>query len=109
MGASLADTVDQPADAQSISIVRDEFLTRPLWGVADSGPWLHDGRATTLREAILLHEGEGSEANDSIQKYRQLSPEDQAAVVEFLRSLRVVVKGHEIDPTAKRQVGLMLW
>jgi len=29
-----------------------EYKTPPLWGVADSAPYLHDGRATTLRAAI---------------------------------------------------------
>src|SRR5207302_2525840 len=30
----------------------DEWRTPPLWGVADSAPYLHDGRAPTLQEAI---------------------------------------------------------
>ena len=29
-----------------------EWRTAPLWGVADSAPYLHDGRAATLEEAI---------------------------------------------------------
>src|SRR5262245_59501110 len=33
----------------------DEWRTPPLWGVADSAPYLHDGRAATLEEAITLH------------------------------------------------------
>src|SRR4030095_14519875 len=37
----------------------DEWRTPPLWGVADSGPYLHDGRAATLHEAIRLHAGQG--------------------------------------------------
>ena len=31
----------------------------PLWGVGSSAPYLHDGRAVTLTEAILWHRGEG--------------------------------------------------
>jgi CxxC motif-containing protein (DUF1111 family) len=34
-----------------------EWRTAPLWGVADSGPYLHDGRANSLAEAIELHGG----------------------------------------------------
>ena len=30
-----------------------EWRTPPLWGVADSAPYLHDGRAATLEAAIL--------------------------------------------------------
>jgi len=29
-----------------------------LWGVRDSAPYLHDGRAATIEEAILLHHGQ---------------------------------------------------
>ena len=74
------------------------FLTRPLWGVADTGPWLHDGRALTLKEAILLHEGQGSEANPIIRAFRNLLPEEQQAVVDFLLTLRLPVQpGLEIQ------------
>src|SRR5207245_1572799 len=37
-----------------------EWRTAPLWGVADSAPYLHDGRARTLEEAIQLHGGEAA-------------------------------------------------
>ena len=37
-----------------------EWRTAPLWGVADSGPYLHDGRAPSLERAIELHGGEAS-------------------------------------------------
>ena len=36
-------------------IPADHFLTAELWGVGNTGPWLHDNRAGTLREAVLLH------------------------------------------------------
>ena len=38
---------------------RQEWRTPPLWGIRDSGPYLHDGRATTLEQAIAIHGGEG--------------------------------------------------
>jgi hypothetical protein len=34
------------------------FVTAPLWGVASRGPYMHDGRAQTIHEAILAHGGE---------------------------------------------------
>ncbi len=37
---------------------RREWRTPPLWGIRDSDPYLHDGRAETLEQAIALHEGE---------------------------------------------------
>lgn len=97
MGAALADRLEQETDVRSVRVPAELFQTRPLWGVADSGPWLHDGRATTLREAIVMHAGEGSEANASIAAYEALPESDRDAVIEFLKSLRV--KAMKGDPT----------
>ena len=47
-----------------------EWRTTPLWGVAASAPYLHDGRAPTLNEAILLH---GGEAELTSKRYTALS------------------------------------
>lgn len=91
MGAALADTVDQRSEMPSILVPRDQFVTRPLWGVADTGPWLHDGRATTLEEAILGHAGEGSEAAESVALFEAAGAADREALLTFLRSLRVRV------------------
>jgi Di-haem oxidoreductase, putative peroxidase len=79
----------QGTDVQGITVAEDEFLTRPLWGVGDTGPWLHDGRAQSLREAILLHQSDGSEANDVIDAFKKLSDQDQQAIISFLLCLRL--------------------
>jgi CxxC motif-containing protein (DUF1111 family) len=63
----------------------NEWKTPPLWGVADSAPYLHDGSAPTLRDAILRHRGD---AKGVTQKYQALPPADQAAVVSFLGTLK---------------------
>ena len=63
----------------------NEWRTPPLWGVADSAPYLHDGRADTLEEAIELHAGE---AVDVTKRYTDLPTSDQQALVAFLKSLR---------------------
>ncbi|MFT3773222.1 MAG: di-heme oxidoredictase family protein [Minicystis sp.] len=60
------------------------FLTRPLWGVARSGPYLHDGRAPTLEEAILAHGGEAQAARDG---YAALADPERGTVRLFLTSL----------------------
>jgi CxxC motif-containing protein (DUF1111 family) len=60
------------------------FMTAPLWGISQTGPWLHDGRATTLDEAILAHGGEAQTARDA---YANLPTEQQREIVEFLKSL----------------------
>src|SRR5262249_50089952 len=36
-----------------------EWRTPPLWGLRDSAPYLHDGRAATIAHAITFHDGEG--------------------------------------------------
>jgi CxxC motif-containing protein (DUF1111 family) len=64
----------------------DEWRTPPLWGLSDSAPYLHDGRALSIEEAILLH---GGEALPSSQRYRQLPATEQAQLHRFLSSLAV--------------------
>jgi CxxC motif-containing protein (DUF1111 family) len=63
----------------------DEWRTPPLWGVADSGPYMHDGRATTLTEAIEMHGGQGAA---SARRFANLSEHHRACVLAFLGTLR---------------------
>ena len=60
------------------------FLTRPLWGLAETAPYLHDGRAPTVHDAIVLHGGEASAARDA---YLALDEGGRASVRVFLASL----------------------
>jgi mono/diheme cytochrome c family protein len=62
----------------------EEWRTPPLWGLRDSFPYLHDGRAATIDQAILLH---GGEASASAKHYRQLSPRERSQLELFLLSL----------------------
>lgn len=62
-----------------------EWRTAPLWGVADSAPYMHDGRASTLMEAIRCHDGE---AATSRHDFLALSADEQNQVLAFLESLR---------------------
>jgi CxxC motif-containing protein (DUF1111 family) len=62
-----------------------EWRTPPLWGVADSAPYLHDGRAPTLDLAIRLHGGQGTRA---ARNYVALDETDQAKLIAFLKTLR---------------------
>ena len=62
----------------------DQWLTRPLWGLADSAPYLHDGRAATVHQAILAHGGAALEAQSG---YVAASEPDRAALRVFLMSL----------------------
>ena len=61
-----------------------EWRTPPLWGLRDSGPYLHDGRAETIAEAVALHGGEGEAAG---QAYRRLSENERKEIELFLQTL----------------------
>lgn len=68
-----------------------EWRTPPLWGLglspnSQGGQYflLHDGRAKTIEEAIQLH---GGEAQQSKEKFQQLSVQERNSLVKFLKSL----------------------
>lgn len=63
----------------------DEWKTAPLWGVADSAPYMHDGASPTLASAILRH---GGDARTVREAYRKLQNEEQNALIAFLMSLK---------------------
>ncbi len=63
----------------------DEWQTPPLWGVADSAPYFHDGESATLADAIQRHKGD---AKHVMQRHKQLPTKDKEALIEFLNSLR---------------------
>jgi CxxC motif-containing protein (DUF1111 family) len=65
--------------------IYQEWRTPPLWGVQDSAPYLHDGRAATLSEAILMH---GGEAAPSAANYIALDHLSRLTILEFLGTLR---------------------
>lgn len=65
-------------------VAGDLFLTRPLWGIERSRPYLHDGHAPTLEDAILLHGGEAQKARDA---YAALPDNERAPVRVFLMTL----------------------
>src|SRR5262249_11839253 len=64
--------------------VRKEFLTTPLWGVASTSPYGHDGRSINLNEVIIRH---GGEAARSAEIYERLQDEQRSAILAFLNSL----------------------
>ena len=76
-----------PAPGRVGAATDTEWRTPPLWGLRDSAPYLHDGRAASIDDAILLH---GGEASSSAQRYRQLAPRDQSQLQFFLSSLKAL-------------------
>jgi CxxC motif-containing protein (DUF1111 family) len=87
MGPSLSDSggsygTEGPNSPEAKS--SQEWRTPPLWGYRDSGPYLHDGRAQNLEEAVAQHEGQGKA---SARLFFTLSSEDRFKVETFLKSL----------------------
>jgi CxxC motif-containing protein (DUF1111 family) len=61
-----------------------EWRTPPLWGLRDTAPYMHDGRAATITEAISFHDGEGL---ISAQQFQRLSLDERQQIELFLQSL----------------------
>jgi hypothetical protein len=66
-------------------VALQEYLTPRLWGVADSAPYLHDGRAPSLDYAIAGHDGEGAAARAA---FTALPHEERGPLRVYLMSLR---------------------
>ncbi len=60
------------------------WRTPPLWGFRDTAPYLHDGRARNLEEAVALHLGQGKA---SALKFRAMSELERSQVESVLNSL----------------------
>jgi CxxC motif-containing protein (DUF1111 family) len=101
MGPKLVDTgtygvfVASPAGAggpdaeggprgESSGVLVQEWRTPPLWGLRDSAPYLHDGRAATIAQAIAQHGGQGAAA---ARRYANLPPLRRGQLDAFLQSL----------------------
>jgi CxxC motif-containing protein (DUF1111 family) len=61
-----------------------DFRTPPLWGLGRTAPYLHDGRASTIEDAIARHAGEALAVR---AEFAQLTARDREALLAFLRSL----------------------
>jgi CxxC motif-containing protein (DUF1111 family) len=68
-----------------------EWRTPPLWGLglsknSQGGQYflMHDGRARSIDEAILLH---GGEANQIRNNYQVLTADEKTKLIQFLESL----------------------
>ena len=81
MGPELAESVDDGDVPASV------FLTKELWGVGSNGPYLSNGAAGTLTEAIVAHGGEASTSRDN---FVALSTPARTDIVEFLNNLLLV-------------------
>jgi len=81
MGEGLADGIDEGAANGR------EWRTAPLVGIRFLHALLHDGRVTTVSEAIAAHASNGSQANEVIVRFDALPPTDRDALVRFVERL----------------------
>ncbi len=84
MGSAMAEDIDEGNVGASV------FMTENLWGVGSTPPYLHDGRASTLTEAIMYH---GGDAEDSKDLFASASTADQEDVIAFLNNLVLFLEG----------------
>jgi CxxC motif-containing protein (DUF1111 family) len=65
-------------------VAATDFRTQPLWGISLMAPYLHDGRASTLLDAIELH---GGEATTSRNLFLGLTQTQRDQLIVFLEHL----------------------
>lgn len=65
-------------------VLVQRFRTPPLWGVASTAPYGHDGQSPTLDEVIRRH---GGEAQASARAYKNLTTRDRRSLLDFLQTL----------------------
>jgi CxxC motif-containing protein (DUF1111 family) len=63
-----------------------EMRTAPLWGIRFANPndLLHDGRAHSLNDAILMHAGQAQASRDA---FNALSSTNKQNLIEFIKTL----------------------
>jgi CxxC motif-containing protein (DUF1111 family) len=62
----------------------NKLRTAPLWGLRTKTRFMHDLKSLSLENAIKRHEGE---AREESRRFRELDPEERAALIAFLNSL----------------------
>jgi cytochrome c peroxidase len=87
----------------STTNIHQEWRTPPLWGVAISAPYLHDGRAETLEQAIQWHGGEGQRAAEA---FRSLKPDERSDLIQFLQSLSAPGNDQVVMPARFEQLNV---
>jgi hypothetical protein len=89
IGAEMGEPIDEVGTGPSV------FLTKPLWGIGSTAPYMHDGRAATLTNAIQLHGGEAASSRSAFNALSNASKDDLLA---FLNNLVLhAVPGGEED------------
>jgi CxxC motif-containing protein (DUF1111 family) len=103
-GTSSYDVVQVPdAPLPAEHPLPDEWKTPPLWGVADSAPYFHDGASHTLEAAILRHRGS---AEPVYRAFTALAADEQHAILAFLKTLRAPADAQPAPNQAPERLAL---
>jgi CxxC motif-containing protein (DUF1111 family) len=78
MGPGLGDGFEQGTAGPS------DFRTAPLWRLVDRRHFLHDGRASTILDAIITH---GGDASGAVTNFDALSAGDRKKLLDFLNGI----------------------
>ena len=78
---SLGDMIGNTGD--SLATTR-QMRTAPLWGARFNTQFLHDGRAKSVRAAILAHDGQGLAARNA---FAAMASSDQNLLISFVNSI----------------------
>lgn len=78
---SLGDRIGNTGDSEATT---RQMRTSPLWGTRFNTQLLHDGRAHTVRDAILAHDGQGKAARDA---FAALPSGAQNLLIKFVNSI----------------------
>jgi|SRR6266566_2144488 len=81
---------NQPAGTPKFLAGNTKFITRKLWGVGNSGPYMLHGKFTTMCEAILAHSGE---ALASRQNFEALSAYNRDCLIEYSKAFQILPPG----------------
>ena len=79
-----ARSMPMQCSSENFQKTENRIRTAPLWGLRLRSRLMHDGASLTLRDSVLRHGGEASEAT---KDFRKLSVKDQQSVLDFLSSL----------------------
>lgn len=93
---------NEPTESAAFFAGNRKFITRKLWGFANSGPFMHHGKFTTIRESILAHSGE---ALSTRLAFQSLNSYDQGSIIEFLKTLQVLPPGSKQSTIVQEQDG----
>jgi hypothetical protein len=84
--------MNQPAGSPGFFAGNSKFLTRKLWGAYGKPNFFHHGKFTTMREAVLAHDGEALAAREA---FEAAPAAERDFVIEFLKTLQMLPEGTE--------------